>query len=357
MTRAFYTLIALALFFDLAFGGSWCPLFQLEKAQAVSIIWNFDEAKAVVRAGDVFGVISPFAKRALVGDEIIPLADFPRFANGDIWVGREFLEKMGVDEGALKDCAVELPSARAGWGLAISRIVLDPGHGGKDMGVLASGVSPEKELVLKFAKSLRVRLEEQGFWVMLTRDEDVYRSLAERAEVANRARADLFISLHFNGWEDEKTRGFEIYYPSSIPANIQVQKIVEKENLVFGEESKNVDDFVEVYWRFKKEQEILMSAMLANLIERSVGANANDVISRGVNGAPFFVLVKSPVPAVLIEFGYLTNPEDAKLLLTDHYRDALLDAVVQAVCAYDIVLWLQRGGGRWRDRTGAEPTN
>lgn len=358
MTKFLNTFIALVLPFELAFGEGWCPLFQLEKEKTISVLWNFDEAKAVVRAGEAFGVLSPFCKRALIGDEIIPLTDFPKFINGDIWVEKRFLERMGIiNKEALKSCASELPTAKTGWGLAIRRIVLDPGHGGKDMGVLAKNILPEKELTLIFAEALKARLEEQGFWVALTRNKDDYISLAERTDVAAKTKADLFISLHFNGWEDEKTRGFEIYYPSSIPTNIQVEKIAEKENLAFGEETKNFSDFVKVYWRFKKEQEIRLSAMLANLIERSVRVNTNSIVSRGVNGAPFFVLVKSPVPAVLIEFGYLTNQEDVKLLVSDRYQNALLDAVVQAICAYDIALWLQLGGRKWQDKMDAEPTN
>jgi len=357
MNRFFYTFITLAVLVTPAFGSSWCPLFQLENAGVVDVNWNFDEAKAAVKFGDKFGVISPFVKRALVGDEILPLGDFPRFINGDIWVSIEFLEKLGVDKQAFKLCAGDLPKANVGWGLVIRRIVIDPGHGGKDMGVLTEGVVPEKELTLAFAQNLKHRLEEQGFKVALTRSEDKFLSLSERTDVAEQVKADLFISLHFNGWENPKVRGFEVYFPSTIPSSVQVKKIVEKENLAFAAESQSADDFVNVYWRFKKEQDIVVSSMLARLIDKSINANVKGVISRGAIGAPFFVLVKSPIPSVLIEFGYLTNASDAKLLFSDEYMDALLDSIVQAVCACDIVLWVARGGGKWQDKTGAEPAN
>ncbi len=335
----------------------WCPLFAIERTGAISVRWEFDAAKAVVTVNGKVGVFSPFVKRALVEDEVVPLSGYPRFLNGDLWIERPFLERLGADDKTLALCVSDLPEVEAGWGLAIRRIVIDPGHGGRDSGVRVEGVAPEKQLALEFARLLKDRLERIGFRVALTRDEDRYLSLSDRAEIADRCRADLLLSLHFNGWEDPGVRGFEVFYPSKIPSSPQVGRVAERENLALGIESGRIEDFVKIYWRFKKERDFQTSKLLAQLIGRSAGSSVDGLVERGVWGAPFAVLVKAPVPAVLIEFGYLTNPEEARLLLSRGYREALIDAVVEAVCACDIVLWLRRGGARWRGRMGAEPTN
>jgi len=357
MTRFLSVLLVSIALVSFAHASDWCPLFAISGSGSIVVKWNFDAAKATVMAGERVGVVSPFVRRALVGDEVVPLSDYPRFLNGDLWVERSFLEKLGASGEVLRQCRADLPKAELGWGLAIRRIVIDPGHGGRDTGVQAKGLEPEKRLTLEFARLLKSRLEDFGFWVALTRDDDRYLSLSERVEIADEYGADLLISVHFNGWEDADVRGFEVFYPSKIPSNVHVGRVAERENLALGVGAGQVEDFIKVYWRFKKERDFQASELLANLIGRSAERGVSGLVTRGVWGAPFAVLVKSSVPAVLVEFGYITNPDEAELLLSSEYRSALIESVAQAVCACDIVLWLRQGGARWQGRTGEGPTN
>ncbi len=168
-------------------------------------------------------------------------------------------------------------------------VVIDPGHGGKDDGCSdAVEDVDEKALTLKAASYLECYLRRSGYRVYMTRSNDLFVSLEERAALANDINADLFVSIHFNAAESTKAKGLEVFYYD------------DKEDAVRREESKEL------------AEDVLRHTI--NLTGRK---------SRGVKMANFRVIRKTRMPAILIEGGFLTNPEEAALVQKEEYINAL----------------------------------
>jgi len=176
------------------------------------------------------------------------------------------------------------------------RIVLDPGHGGADPGAMGHGLV-EKELTLVLARLVReALLQYEGVEVLLTRESDVTVSLTERARIANEAGADIFLSLHVNAFSDPRPRGFESHIHSSLAdtsRTAQIRAAIHQRT-------------AEVFLRFGS-------------------------LDRGPKKADFTVLRKTRMPAVLTENGFLTNPEDARLLKDDRFLRAVAEAHARGV--------------------------
>jgi N-acetylmuramoyl-L-alanine amidase len=218
-------------------------------------------------------------------------------------------------------------------------IVIDAGHGGKDPGCIGKGGTQEKTVVLSVAKKLKNKLDANGFKTFLTRSSDVYLKLAERAEIAEKRKADLFISLHANANPSRDMKGFSIYTLSEKASDEEAQKLAESENAA---DKIDVDGFEQ----FSKDIRVALSSLqqhaVAELSEEYANScakcfnNANIEQQRGpaVRHAPFAVL-RSTVPGALIELGHLSNKNEEKLLRTDTHQNKLVDAIVKSVKSYD----------------------
>ena len=212
--------------------------------------------------------------------------------------------------------------------LAIRTVVIDPGHGGSDPGVEGAGGILEKDVNLKVGRELAGQLRDRGFEVVLTRDGDEHLGLAERAEVANAAGGDLFISLHCNGWFNEGARGLETYFLS--PAKSDWSKSVETvENRAHDEP----DDVEFIVWDLVQNRYISASSDLAEVVQAEVCRDLG-LPDRGVRQAGFRVLVGAWMPAVLVEMGFLTHPDEARKLGRDRYRRDLARAITDAIVVY-----------------------
>ena len=218
-------------------------------------------------------------------------------------------------------------------------IVVDAGHGGKDPGCIGKGGTQEKTIVLSVAKKLKNKLDANGFKTFLTRYSDVYLKLAERAEIAEKKKADLFISLHANANPSRDMKGFSIYTLSEKASDEEAQKLAESENAA---DKIDVDGFEQ----FSKDIRVALSSLqqhaVAELSEEYANScakcfnNAKIEQQRGpaVRHAPFAVL-RSTVPGALIELGHLSNKNEEKLLKTDAHQTKLVDAIVKSVKSYD----------------------
>ena len=219
-------------------------------------------------------------------------------------------------------------------GLGVARVVIDPGHGGHDPGAKVKGLLSEAELVLDVAQRLEKLLLKQGVEVVLTRAADVFVPLETRTEIANRAGADLFLSIHANASSDASARGFETYFLSFAP-NAQAEAIAARENAASAKTMRSLPDIVKAIALNNKidESRDFASIVQASMAERlkKVDRNAR---SLGVKQAPFMVLIGATMPSVLAEISFLTNRQEATLLRTQTYRQQLAEALLAGVMKY-----------------------
>ena len=218
-------------------------------------------------------------------------------------------------------------------------VVIDAGHGGKDPGCIGKGGTKEKTVVLSVAKKLRKELDSIGFKTYLTRSDDTFLKLADRAAIAEKRHADLFLSLHANANPSRQTRGYSVYTLSEKASDEEAQKLAETENAV---DKIGVSGFSE----FSKEIRVALSALqqraVAELSEEyaSTCAKAMDNASieklpgPSIRHAPFAVL-RSTVPGALIELGHLSNAAEEKLLKSDSHQNKLVRAIVKSVKNYN----------------------
>ena len=223
-------------------------------------------------------------------------------------------------------------------GLGVSRIVIDPGHGGHDPGTKARGVT-EADLVLDVALRLEALLRKiSGVEVILTRRTDEFVPLPERTAIANREGADLFLSIHVNSSPNAQTRGIETYFLNF--ANNQTEAAVAaRENAESAQAMGALPDFVKAIALNNKldESRDFATDVQKAMLDKLRGGN-KAVKDRGVKQAPFVVLIGAAMPSVLAEISFVTNPQDAKLLRSSAYRQRIADALLTAIRKYQTSL-------------------
>lgn len=218
-------------------------------------------------------------------------------------------------------------------------IVIDAGHGGKDPGCIGKGGTKEKVVVLSVAKKLKDKLSAAGFQTYLTRSNDTYLKLAQRAEIGEKKHADLFISLHANANPRRSMKGFSIYTLSEKASDEEAQKLADAENA-----ADKID--VSGFEKFDKNIRIALSALQQHAVAAMSVEYANGCASQfkkakitqqpgpDVRHAPFAVL-RSTVPGALIELGHLSNASEESLLKSSSHQDKLVAAIVKSVQSYE----------------------
>jgi N-acetylmuramoyl-L-alanine amidase len=219
-------------------------------------------------------------------------------------------------------------------GLSVSRIVIDPGHGGRDPGTIARGLT-EASLTLDVALRLEKLLQKElGVEVVLTRRTDVYVPLEERTAIANRHNADLFLSIHANSSRNTSAKGIETYF-LSFASSPEAEAVAARENSASEREMHHLPDLVKAITLNNKLDE---SRDLANMVQDAlVGTlrkSNKEVRSRGVKKAPFVVLIGASMPSVLAEISFITNRQELQLLKTAAYKDRIAQALHAAVLRY-----------------------
>ncbi len=217
-------------------------------------------------------------------------------------------------------------------------IVIDPGHGGKDSGGIGIGGREEKVAVLQIAKYVAYYLKKEGYIVYLTRTKDIFRTLQYRTHFANEKHADLFISIHCNisPHHIKYPHGVETFFLS--PARSQrAMRVAKLENK--GIKGLNYLD-QRVILGFLNKDRIISSDKLAINIQSNIlkelRKHYKDVVDGGVRPAPFWVLVGTQMPAILIETGFLTNPMEARRLFDPRYQRLLAKGIVDGINSYFI---------------------
>ncbi len=223
---------------------------------------------------------------------------------------------------------VPAPSLAQQLGLSVKTIVIDPGHGGKDPGAV-SQARQEKQIVLSLSKTLRDILVKKGYNVRLTRETDVHVPIRKRTQFAIDQKADLFISIHANGSIYRKAAGIETYY-LALASDESARITAMRENA--GAEY-NMKELEALVGRILKESKSTESRRLAELIQAQL-TSGKQVKNRGVKRAPMVILIGTKVPAVLVEVGFISNPQEGKKLTTKAYQRQLATAIAKGIEQY-----------------------
>lgn len=213
------------------------------------------------------------------------------------------LPPVGASGTPRSPAAAPAPAARAAVGdagvpqargpLAGRTIVIDPGHGGRDPGTRGPGGVEEKTLTLAMARHLKAVLEAAGARVVLTREDDRFVGLYERAAIADAAGADAFVSIHVNASDYRSIRGVETYHYPGAPRGTKLAQAVQR-----------------------------------RLVE------ATRRPDRGVHAEDFVVVREPRVPAILVETGYLTNPAEAAVIVTAKHRRRVAEGIARGIADF-----------------------
>ena len=220
--------------------------------------------------------------------------------------------------------------------LGVRRIVIDPGHGGRDYGApgYLKGVY-EKNISLKVARRLANKIRKKlNCEVIITRNSDRNLSLEERTAIANTKNADLFISIHTNASRDRRAYGIETFFLNLATDNDAIL-VAARENAT---STKNISDLQSILSDLMQNAKINESSRLAGHVQGSLKDHLRKYYSRikskGVKQAPFYVLLGAQMPAILIETSFISNSRECKRLVNQKYQDRMCDAIVRGIQAY-----------------------
>ncbi len=210
-------------------------------------------------------------------------------------------------------------------------LVIDPGHGGEDGGAQGPGGRFEKDVTLALARRLRAAaVDSLSIQAYLTRDGDTEVPLDERAAIANNFNADIFVSLHANGSRAASATGTEVFFLSYTAIDDEARRTALQEGAILDKAPANDKDVGLILWDMAQAAQLEGSSKLAGDLHSEI-ARAALSRSRGVKQAPFRVLVGATMPASLVEVGFITNPNEEKLLFSEAHQERLTNALIQGL--------------------------
>ena len=228
----------------------------------------------------------------------------------------------------------EAPAVNPLPATGVRTVVIDPGHGGDELGAQGSRGTLEKDITLSVARRLRTLIESRlGLRVFLTRDDDRTMSLDDRSAYANSQKADVFISIHANAAVRPSMKGAEVYYLTIDRADAEARRLAESSDAqlpTLGGGTRTIDL---ILWETAQARYLEQSNALANFVEQSLRSRV-EMSPRAVQQAPFRVLVGANMPAVLVEIGYLSNPEQEQALTSNSYQDLVAQALLDAITRF-----------------------
>ena len=265
----------------------------------------------------------------IFGDNIEKIESVSFEGNVDFFITLK--KDMEFKDNVLKDPSRYLITFAKVENIKKITVVIDPGHGGKDPGAIGYNGIREKDIVLSVGKLVNEKLA-RDYNTVMTRSDDVFIDLVERAEIGNRIKTDLFVSIHANAINKSTTSGVEVFYYSK-KESAYAKAIAAFENSVdekFGV-NNNFTDFIvnDIFYHINQEK----SAKLAQIALDDIITSTSS-IRRGVFGANFAVLRGSKSPAILIELGFVTNPKEAQKLIEPEYQEELAESIYKSVKKY-----------------------
>ena len=306
----------------------------------------------------VYNLYNPV--RLYQGELWVPLELFKRFLMPQwgasiIWDADARKLSLGGIQPDQVPAPLVRPRAKAGEARAIRKVVIDPGHGGKDPGAVGPKGTHEKDINLDIGLKLKTILEDDyGLIVVMTRDDDTFIPLKERTALANKEAADLFISVHCNSAPRKKRllktmRGFETYFLSVAKTDdARATAAMENSAVEFEQPAKKVGDQDEVQfilWDMIQNEYLIESSDLAELIETSLTGKVA-IPARGISQAGFYVLNGAYMPAVLVETAFVSHKDEEKLLNTDAFREKIARGIAGGIAAFARKYQRQLGGNK-----------
>ncbi|HEX9191658.1 MAG TPA: N-acetylmuramoyl-L-alanine amidase, partial [Candidatus Deferrimicrobiaceae bacterium] len=226
------------------------------------------------------------------------------------------------------------------------RVMIDPGHGGKDSGAIGPTGLKEKDVVLAIGRMVREKLSRTGEYdVRMTRDTDVFIPLEERTAMANKARADVFVSLHINASPNRRAEGVSTYVLSRGAANREDLELAARENGVPVRKLSEVKFIIDdLFTGARKNESLRLAKTVNDSVVRNVSTRFSGVQNLGLKQAPFYVLVGARMTAVLVESSFISNRREEARLREPEYLERIADGVAEAVRFYGQNAVLARTG-------------
>ena len=254
----------------------------------------------------------------------------------DVW-GKETKQTRTMPKTATKDTKLPASALAKQLALGVSRIVIDPGHGGRDYACAPGylkGVH-EKDVVLKIAQRLAKKIRaELHCEVFLTRNSDRHLTLEERTAIANTKNADLFISIHTNAYRDRRAYGIETFF-LNLATDDDAIRVAARENAT---STKNISDLQTILSDLMQNAKINESSRLAVHVQDAMyhrlRKNYSRIRSKGVKQAPFYVLLGAQMPSILIETAFISNSRECKRLVNKTYQDRMSSAIMEGIRGY-----------------------
>ena len=329
-------------------GKRYILLLDVCKANGIEWEWDSVSRKIALKKNGRKVVLMVGSKYYYADERIRKLGSPVEIKNGNICIPLRFvkytLKRLFVQKKAArasttkrnsekKTAKTKKPSEKR---YRIKKIVIDPGHGGRDPGAVGRTGLKEKDVVLDISKMIKKELEKDGIDVVITRNSDKFISLDERARISNKNNADLFISIHANASRTRRLRGFEVYFLSEATDD-NARALASAENSVLeyeegsvGKHTKNLDAIV---WDLKftenRRESIELAGFICQGISKRIKLKRNKVRS-----ARFYVLKGTEMPGVLVELSYLSNRWDEKNLKKTSYRQKLAKGVAAGIIDY-----------------------
>ena len=297
--------------------------------------WNWDlvSQRIEIKRNGQSVVLRPNSKLALLNNSAREFNDKIEYKNGMAYIPVESAIYISRRVLGLREEPIPGKITHR-----INSVVIDPGHGGKDPGAVSRYGTREKDVVLDVSKRIKRELEKNGVKVYMTRENDTFIPLGERPKVAEKKKADLFISVHANASRASRVNGFEVYYLSeATDDNARAIAAAENASLQYENNVKSAENGElskdPTLWDLKLTEQRRQSKGLAYYI-CNISSDALSMKKLGVKGARFAVLKGAEVPAVLVEIGFLTNKSEESKLKSSAFREKIADAVAKSIISY-----------------------
>lgn len=271
--------------------------------------------------------------RVLVGAVVVSVAALATAGIAHEPVGGTAEAAALAASAPLRGATIEQPAQPQG---GFRAVVIDPGHGGSEIGAVGPSGLTEKFLVLDIARRLGSMLEERlGIEVRLTRESDIDKTLEERTAFANNLKADAFISIHANSYRGRSVRGAETFFLSDRASDDEALRLaaIENDALQLQGPASGDDELQMLLWDMAQTAHLQESSVLAEMIQSKLNT-LGEATDRGIKQAPFRVLKGANMPAVLVEVGFLSNPAEERLLSDSSYRQQIAEMLFESLNRY-----------------------
>ncbi len=314
-------------------GTKYVAIAEFCRRKGIDYDWDIVSKQVTLKGNDVKVRLSVGTYFALVNNQPLILDNQVRIYRGNVVVPYSFALKVFGSMVEKKSFS----RRREGDNFyRIRKIVIDPGHGGREPGARSRFGLKEKDVVLDIARRLKGELRGNGMDIILTRSSDRFVSLWQRAHIANTKETDLFISIHANASRARQAHGFETYYLSeATDDNARALAAVENASLYFESSSLSgvSTDLKATLWDIVYTENRAQSVELARYISQALEKDVKGR-NRGVKSARFYVLKYVRMPSVLVEVGFITNRKEEKELEDRRHRQRVAKAIARGILSY-----------------------